>query len=288
MTVEDKAKITRKITKLYNQKLYPKLKHRRGFTRIKETLEKIQIHLMMDNKHPPTIKTEKGKIRFQSKNDLKYFIREEPFVEYFREEIRNNHKCFADIGSYHGFYTLLAQQYINEIHSFEPNPYNFQKLSENILLNDAEDKITRWGSPLMDRDYGRIFIELENEGASRVKGESKKEVDKTGLSYGYEFPVKAYTFDQIFIEEKGDVVEMPSLVKIDVEGAELKVLEGMENFIEQYHPVIMLELHTELIERFYDTEGELFNFIAECGYDSVWAWYKTDKRLMLVFKEAEE
>jgi hypothetical protein len=53
-------------------------------------------------------------------------------------------------------------------------------------------------------------------------------------------------------------VPPPAVVKIDVEGAELAVLEGMRETIRRHRPAIICELH--------DTHREFVAFMEEAGY----------------------
>ena len=52
--------------------------------------------------------------------------------------------------------------------------------------------------------------------------------------------IKNYAIDSLI--EKGEI-KIPDLLKIDIEGAELKALEGMKNTLFKYHPTIFLSTH---------------------------------------------
>ncbi|GIW65418.1 MAG: hypothetical protein KatS3mg093_397 [Candidatus Parcubacteria bacterium] len=58
----------------------------------------------------------------------------------------------------------------------------------------------------------------------------------------------------------------PTVIKIDVEGAELEVLQGGENFLRNYSPIISLEIWGK------DNNGELsmkaVNFLRNLNYKS--------------------
>ena len=57
--------------------------------------------------------------------------------------------------------------------------------------------------------------------------------------------------------ERGELAP-PDVVKIDVEGAELLVLEGMRRTLAAHRPALVVELH--------DTRSAFEAFLAEAGY----------------------
>ena len=58
----------------------------------------------------------------------------------------------------------------------------------------------------------------------------------------------------------------PSLIKIDVEGAEGEVLRGARATLQAHHPVVCLELHFDEMERRGDSAGALLEDMASMGY----------------------
>jgi FkbM family methyltransferase len=58
----------------------------------------------------------------------------------------------------------------------------------------------------------------------------------------------------------------PSLIKIDVEGAEADVLRGARSTLQAHHPIVCLELHFDEMERRGDSAGALLEDMASMGY----------------------
>jgi hypothetical protein len=58
----------------------------------------------------------------------------------------------------------------------------------------------------------------------------------------------------------------PTLVKIDVDGAELDVLHGATDTLRNHSPAILLELHTDLLEQRGHDPAEVTGLLKRLGY----------------------
>jgi FkbM family methyltransferase len=144
-------------------------------------------------------------------------------------------KCAVDIGSYTGVYTLVAAKTNKKIStiSFEPNPDLYATLVKNIRINRLKNfKLEQLA---LDKEIGSATLYLNHErytsiGSLIKSSESGKKmaVDRTTLD--------AYCF-------KNNVVFV-DLIKIDVEGYEINILEGAKETLEKYSPIILMEALT--------------------------------------------
>jgi FkbM family methyltransferase len=134
--------------------------------------------------------------------------------------------CF-DIGANVGFYTLLFSQYTKHVYAFEPLARNLRYLIKLTEINRLANV-----SILPCAMSDRVGIGYFTEGVNHAEGK----VDKNGR-----IPVLLTTCDQFIVESK----ITPDLLKIDVEGAELGVLQGAKNLLESSHPVILLSVHSD-------------------------------------------
>lgn len=74
-----------------------------------------------------------------------------------------------------------------------------------------------------------------------------------------------------YIAEKGVV---PKLIKIDVEGFEFMVLQGLEGFLEKTHhkPVVICEMNYDAYHLLGHTPDNVYQFMARYGYTPYYSW----------------
>lgn len=129
-----------------------------------------------------------------------------------------------DVGANIGYYLLLFQSIVKsegEIMCFEPEPDNFNELSLNNDLNNFKN--VQLYPYAVGNKIGYINIS---------RGINAKIVESKNIS----LKVPIIKLDE-FINRKVD------LLKIDVEGYELEVLNGSFNLISKYKPILFIEIH---------------------------------------------
>lgn len=148
-----------------------------------------------------------------------------------------------DIGANTGFYSLIAKS-VNiqtEVYAFEPSPRTFEKLVRNVCLNKYNIKCER--NAISNKSGKGIFYDTpdKNELAASLSPEKLKNAPwYKGSVLEYEVPTKRLS-DYI---EQNDV-EKISLIKMDIEMHETEALEGMGEYLEIFHPIIIIEVLTE-------------------------------------------
>ena len=163
---------------------------------------------------------------------------ESPLTRFFIKNFKEN-DIFYDIGANYGFYSYLAKTLINrgEVHSFEPNPTVFEyfkknKKGQDIYLNNCA---------VGDKD-GEVYL----------FGSFKENIYRSGSSSIVE-SVASYELNKDFYDHKISISSIrldtyvksnkpPTIVKIDVEGAEPLVIRGGENMLSMFSPVIIMEV----------------------------------------------
>jgi FkbM family methyltransferase len=161
--------------------------------------------------------------------------------EYFlyKDLIPSKGWIVADIGAYIGLFSLYASKNVSNnglIISFEPNPLAYYWLVNNIKLNRAKNIIA---SPLAlgnTLNEMHLYVAKENIGASSLIIDHITQNPAGRYTIAAEFAVPMITFDYFLKNSEkliGRDIKVLDLVKIDVEGYELKVLEGSKNALKQ-------------------------------------------------------
>lgn len=149
---------------------------------------------------------------------------------------KNYDLVFLDIGAYLGWYSIsmLKSGLFAEIHAFESNPENYAQLVANVLLNDAIKAIHTHGCVVTDT-RGDTPISLPVRRANRGWAEA-------GLATGFnpDFHVPNIVLDRHF----SDLADRFVVAKIDVEGSEGKVLDGMERLVRSNLVLLQIELYS--------------------------------------------
>lgn len=158
-----------------------------------------------------------------------------------------------DIGANIGAWTIyMARNKSITVHSFEPFPRTYYNLCSNILINDAMNVQTYRCALSDEEDYGKtlpLFCIDENIGGTRL-GHTDEYFQQS------EFTCKLDFLDRIMTDE--DI----SLIKIDVEGHEEKVLRGGEKLLRRCSPTIYMESwRCKPLE-----QKSLFEYLMTLGY----------------------
>ena len=165
----------------------------------------------------------------------------------------------VDIGGNIGQMALLFAHKVKRVLSFEPIPATAERLRTQISLNHLDDKIKVF--PIAVTNFnGTLPLQLpsiENGGmGSTVLGREGS---------GEKIQVQARTLDDILQDEHIDKVDF---IKIDVEGAELFVLEGMtELFSREEKPIIILEMNSIMMKLAGYSASAITELLAGYGYE---------------------
>lgn len=181
---------------------------------------------------------------------------EKEFAERLARATKNGAVCL-DVGAYRGYFSgVMAVHGAGEVHCFEPNPENVAKLQRLAELN-PNLTLRVHQLALGDADGETEFVLMSEDTMGKL-AESSFQRER---SAGSRFKVKVSKLDTL-VSEGG--VPLPSLIKVDVEGAEKMFLDGAAATIEQSSPTILLEYHSGPLAR------ECAGFLEERGYRIEW------------------
>lgn len=164
----------------------------------------------------------------------------------------------ADVGAHVGQYTILASPLVGSggsVHAFEPDPETFRQLVANVRLNRCANVACT--SAALAREPGTAALYLAD--VSNVGGNSLR---PTVCYRGRQREVRVETLDG-YATAHG--LARLDVLKVDVEGAELLVLDGGAGLVERGRPLMILEFSIN-VAAFGYTEATLRRRLADWGY----------------------
>ncbi|MDQ3677732.1 MAG: FkbM family methyltransferase [Actinomycetota bacterium] len=140
-----------------------------------------------------------------------------------------------DIGANIGFFSLLAARLAGptgSVEAFEPLPAAAAGLRRHVALNDARTVTVH--ELAVAAHSGRAQLMAVQEASWSHLAQRGRHPDTQEV-----LEVQVVTIDELV----AGGMRAPNVVKIDVEGAEIDVLEGMAETIRAHSPAIICELH---------------------------------------------
>ncbi|MCE7738389.1 MAG: FkbM family methyltransferase [Candidatus Heimdallarchaeota archaeon] len=152
---------------------------------------------------------------------------------------KSNVNTFIDIGACVGLYSHLFAKLKGEhakIYMFEPEPNRFEylELKRKMWQHDYDAKIRVFKIAISNYRGEGIFYTPEDRKASGALDKYFVERLKRQLD---SFRVKVDTIDNCFNNVPVD------MIKMDVEGEEIKAIEGASNLLRLQNPIVIIESH---------------------------------------------
>jgi FkbM family methyltransferase len=166
---------------------------------------------------------------------------------------------FIDVGANLGAITIPAASHVGpegRVLAIEPNPETASLLRRNLAKNLVRNTTVVQLACLDERKRSVFYVS-----ASSHSGKSSLSAQNARSRQAV--TVECDTLDSIVVTHEINRVDV---VKIDVEGAELQVLKGMEGLLSEFLPVVILEIEPTLLESFSSRASDLCAFLAAKGY----------------------
>ncbi len=137
-------------------------------------------------------------------------------------------KCFWDLGAHVGYYTLLynSQNPAGNILAFEPSEVNAKLFHKHMELNKISN-YKLFEVAVSDKEGMLSFKKTRTTVAGKLDEEGETKVKVVRLSKMLET----------------NEIQIPDLVKMDIEGAEENVLRDMKAVFTQRKPVLFVSTH---------------------------------------------
>ncbi len=164
-------------------------------------------------------------------------VREPGVLKFAQDRIGRGSTVF-DIGAHVGEWTLLFSELVGpsgRVVAFEPDPVARSSLLKNLRMNRVANVLVE-GKVVSDK-VGTALLTAERFGSGLssivrpvAPGAPHKEVE-----------VDSTTLDEYCMTRQ----VYPDWIKIDAEGAEPLIVKGMRALIENHHPSVILEFHSD-------------------------------------------
>ncbi|HBP50995.1 TPA: hypothetical protein DD455_01510 [Candidatus Shapirobacteria bacterium] len=171
----------------------------------------------------------------------------EKFETALMENQINSESVCVDVGANIGYYTLLLAIKVKRVYAIEPGGESFLILKKNVEVNNLKNVVLLNIGASDKKEKKYLIRDKNNQGNSQIS-------DKFGER------ILTNALDNILINE-----QKISLIKIDTQGWEPKVIEGAKKVIKRDAPTIFLEY----------TPGEygdnkMINFLKK-NYQNIWS-----------------
>jgi len=160
----------------------------------------------------------------------------------------------VDVGANIGYYTILFSKLVGDmgrVFAFEPDPVNFAILKKNIALNNCANVVLEQKAVSNKSGKLTLYINDENRGDHRIydSGDERKTVE-------------------IEVTRLDDYVKSPiNFLKMDVQGAEIFVLEGAEQTLQKSKTLkIFSEFWPTAIKEALREPMDFFSILKNAGF----------------------
>jgi FkbM family methyltransferase len=185
---------------------------------------------------------------------VEQFGNEEGFTNLILQEIQPT-DVFYDVGASVGLVTVHAAQKGAHVVAFEPDPSYCSRLKANLALNGLQKtQIMEWA--VADKEGEATLFTDGIEGNSPCL----REIGKRGA-------VRVH-MDSIDNALQRGLIPRPDVVKMDIEGAEVLALRGMQRLLqsEDSPRALFIEIHPVLLSEFRSSPQEVHSILAQSGF----------------------
>jgi len=171
----------------------------------------------------------------------------EPQATRYLQSILQPEWTVVDIGANIGYYALQEARVVRSVIALEPTPESYSILQRNVGLND------RWNI----RTHRLAVGDREGEiGFALSRACNWNSIAETNG----DIKVEMKTLDSLLEGSRVDFVRM------DVEGYEMRVLEGMKLTLQDSKPRMFIEVHRDKLKDYGSTQRQVMEYLADLGY----------------------
>jgi FkbM family methyltransferase len=178
---------------------------------------------------------------------------EMPFINNLYGLLRRD-ASVIDVGASLGFFTFDIERHLpglGRVYAIEPEKSNFDYLVGQVRKNRLENRVVLTNAAIADKcGRKKLKVDWGHPGNHRLS-------ESEGVD------VELLTLDGL-MESAG--WPRISLVKIDVQGAELLVLQGATELLDRFKPALIIEVDDRMLPEFGSSSRQLLSMLAAMNY----------------------
>lgn len=230
----------------------------------------VWISYFVEKQSYSSLKIYKKKINFFTPNFITYwrfktFYEKEPETLEWIDNFSIKKKfIFWDIGANIGLYSIYAQSKFpkSEIFSFEPSTSNLRILSRNIYINKLDKKIMIIPLALNNSKFKLSYLNESDfiEGGALNSFDTKKDYEGKFFQAKNKYQTLGVSADNLV---KLKILKIPNYIKIDVDGNEHIVLDGMRKILRSNKcRAILIEIN----DRYKQQKKDVIKILNDNGF----------------------
>lgn len=172
-------------------------------------------------------------------------------VDNLKNEGDRQHHICIDVGANNGYYSCLLASLGCKVFAFEPMPSFGRQLNNNIEINGFDEIVSH-----------QQYAVSDEEGTVNMAD---------GLVVFDNLDSKSTLCDLVTLDKwckDRNLMNEISFIKIDVEGAEGKVVTGAQEVIAASKPIILIEISPHMMKIFGDEPSDIFSALKKIGYEA--------------------
>jgi FkbM family methyltransferase len=208
-------------------------------------------------------------------------VRSAIYTLFFLDRQRGNTPRFADIGANIGLHSLAVKEKFpeTEVVAFDPSPFSWKYLKLTLEHNNIE------GIKLMPIALGN------SEGTADFYAWGKSSSGDSLRNTGRQ-PNTPFSVIKVPIRKFDDLPENEgvTVIKMDCEGAEVSIIQGMSASIARNRPLIVTEFYAENQSAFGITGSDVYKLVSDLSYSVYTLWFELldEHKFLTLHQNGEE
>jgi FkbM family methyltransferase len=198
------------------------------------------------------LETRPGYAVFERVYDLYKAVLEASSLRHVRDYVRPGSRI-VDVGAHVGFFTQRFAAWVGpggRVIALEPEPVNFGRLARRLRRTGLASRVEAINAAAVEASGSyRLRVDPTHPGDHQLAAE--------GL------PVSGIALDRLLEQHDWRPI---SLLKIDVQGAEARVLAGATETIRRFRPSLLVEVDDGRLRRQGSSAEGLLGLLASLGY----------------------